>query len=108
MKTLTAMLLVLISLSVGSTYHDNLNQVSSNTLDQTVTQSHQTTHDYIITQVNGNEYYGQSTTDDTGIYFTYDNISFTGTVEEGDTIQGVYDQYNELVRVDNVNAEQKQ
>ena len=108
MKTLTAMLLILISLSVGSTYHDNLNQVSSSTPDQTVTQSNYTTHDYIITQVNGTEYYGQSTVDDTGIYFTYENISFTGTVEEGDTIQGVYDQYGELVRVDNVNAEQKQ
>ena len=50
MKTLTAMLLILILLSVGSEYKYNLNQVSSNTLDQ----------------------------------------------------------YNELVRVDNVNAEEKQ
>ena len=42
--------------------------------------------EYIITQISNNEYHGQSTTGNNGIYFTSDYIQSNQSIKEGDTI----------------------
>ena len=50
--------------------------------------------EYIITQVSNNEYHGQSTTGNNGIYFTSDYIQSNQSIKEGDTITAHFE--NEL------------
>lgn len=100
MKKLIASLTILIVLSIiAITYYTNQTQPtvqSQPSTNQTLSsepikQDQPITHSYIITEVvqhdnKDTEYYGQSTTNDTGIYFTSDYINFIGSLEEGDTI----------------------
>lgn len=100
MKKLITSLTILIVLSViAITYNINQPQATVQlqqstgqiTTTKQETQSQPITESYIITEVvqhnnKDTEYYGQSTTGDTGIYFTSDYINLIDSLEEGDII----------------------
>ena len=64
------------------------------TLNQPKQTSTNIQQEYIITQINQNEYHGQSTTGNNGIYFTSDYIQSNQSIKEGDTITAHFE--NEL------------
>ena len=82
-------LFISLSLILIITIFATLNQP-----EQTQQSSTNIQQEYIITQVSNNEYHGQSTTSNNGIYFTSDYIQSNQSIKEGDTITAHFE--NEL------------
>lgn len=60
--------------------------------------------EYIITSIQGNEYYGKSVNSDNGIFFTAEYINSYDQIKTGDTIQAFFEnEYDDsLVYVEKV------
>jgi uncharacterized lipoprotein YehR (DUF1307 family) len=62
-----------------------------------------TTYTYVITSIDNEGYYGDSVTDDTGIFLTHDTVNIN--LEEGDKIEVSYpdDQFDVITKVTKIN-----
>lgn len=105
---LSLAIIITLSLSFQSSnpkataQHDIITQVNES---KVCTASTQQTESFTITSVTlnkpaaNNEYYGHSTTTDSNIYFTSDEIMSVGEVFTGDTITATFDTQGELLQV---------
>lgn len=69
-----------------------LNNNLNNELAYSQDQSKYITFEYVITNITANkEYHGRSTKDNTGIYFTDENLQPDQIIEKGDKIQATFE-----------------
>lgn len=87
-KKINIILLLALVVLLGF-MNNNLNNdlASSETYDQ----SKYITFEYVITDIENGEYYGRSTKDNTGIYFTDENLQPDQVIEKGDKIQATFE-----------------
>lgn len=78
--------------------------IISNVTHSQATETTQTKQieEFTIIQVSDNEYYGTSTTSDSGIYFTNNELKSTVQIRQGDKIKAFFDKEDDLVRVSKV------
>ncbi|KON87376.1 hypothetical protein AF332_11435 [Sporosarcina globispora] len=69
-----------------------LNNNLNNELAYSQEQSEYITFEYVITDITAKgEYYGRSTKDNTGIYFTDENLQSDQIIRKGDKIQATFE-----------------
>lgn len=66
-------------------------------------QPQQETFTYQVTSINNNEYYGQSTTDNTGVFFTSSDLQADQIIQVNDIINVTFESFDEITSITEVN-----